>query len=73
MRGDDRRSAGMFSYIGPEERVPPDHPLRPIRHLVNEALEKLNGLFNKIYADTGRSSIPPEKLMRALLLQIFLL
>jgi transposase len=54
-----------------EDFVPADHPLRPIRLLVNEALTRLNGLFNVIYADTGRASIAPEKLMRALLLQVF--
>jgi transposase len=61
----------LFTVAKLEDFVPGDHPLRPIRKLVNEALEQLNGLFNKIYADTGRSSIAPEKLMRALLLQVF--
>ena len=51
--------------------MPEDHPLRPVRELVNEALNRLNGLFNLIYADTGCASIAPEKLMRALLLQVF--
>src|SRR6266480_5757296 len=54
-----------------EDFVPSDHPLRAIQVLVNEALGRLNGLFNEIYADTGRQSIAPEKLMRALLLQVF--
>lgn len=54
-----------------EDFVPADHPLRPIRTLVNEALSGLNGLFNEIYADHGRPSIPPEKLIRTLLLQVF--
>jgi transposase len=70
MRGDDRRSAGMFSYIGPEERVPPDHPLRPIRDMVDTALRELSREFARLYPKTGRPSIPPEKLLRALLLQL---
>lgn len=49
-----------------EDFVPADHPLRPIRSLVNEAMSRLNGLFNTIYADTGRASIAPEKLLRAM-------
>ena len=71
MRGTDGLQESLFTVAKLEDFVPADHPLRPIRKLVNEALEKLNGLFNKNYADTGRSSIAPEKLMRALLLQVF--
>lgn len=71
MRGADGLQESLFTVAKLEDFVPADHPLRPIRQLVNDALEELNGLFNKIYADTGRSSIAPEKLMRALLLQIF--
>ena len=71
MRGADGLQESLFTMAKLEDFVPADHPLRPIRGLVNEALEKLSGLFNKIYADTGRSSIAPEKLMRALLLQVF--
>jgi transposase len=70
MRGDDRQSAGMFSYIGPEQRVPPDHPLRPIREMVDTALRELSREFARLYPRTGRPSIPPEKLLRALLLQL---
>jgi transposase len=70
MRGDDRQSAGMFSYIGPEQRVPPDHPLRPIREMVDTALRELSREFARLYPKTGRPSIPPEKLLRALLLQL---
>jgi transposase len=70
MRGDDRHSAGMFSYIGPEERVPLDHPLRPIRDMVDTALRELSHEFARLYPKTGRPSIPPEKLLRALLLQL---
>jgi transposase len=71
MRGSDGMQEPLFTVTRLEEFVPADHPLRAIRVLVNEALVRLNGLFNEIYADTGRASIPPEKLMRALLLQVF--
>ena len=71
MRGSDGMQEALFTVAKLEDFVPSDHPLRPIRILVNEALVQLNGLFNDIYADHGRPSIPPEKLMRALLLQVF--
>src|SRR5476649_2130765 len=71
MRGSDGMQETLFTMAKLEDFVPADHPLRPIGVLVNEALERLNGLFNEIYADTGRASIAPEKLMRALLLQVF--
>lgn len=70
MRGDDPRNDSMFSYITPEARVRPDHPLRPIRRMVDAALARLSARFDRLYATTGRPSIPPEKLLRALLLQI---
>jgi len=60
----------MWSYVSPEQRVPADHPLRPMREMVNAALAKLSPEFSKLYAKRGRPSIPPERLMRALLLQI---
>ena len=60
----------MFSYISPEQRVPMDHPLRPIRTMVDEALVGLSRRFNKLYSKIGRPSIAPEKLLRALLLQV---
>ena len=69
MRGADRQTAAMFSYISPEGLVPQDHPLRAIRPLVNAALERLSGRFEQMYAPRGRESIAPEKLLRALLLQ----
>ncbi len=71
MRGTDGMQEPLFTMSKLEDFVPADHPLRPIRVLVNEALARLNDLFNEIYADGGRPSIPPEKLMRALLLQVF--
>ncbi len=61
----------MFSYVRLEERVPEDHPLRPIRSLVNAALDDLSPTFDALYAREGRPSIPPERLLRALLLQAF--
>jgi transposase len=71
MRGADRQTAAMFSYLSPEALVPENHPLRAIRPLVNAALERLSGDFDKIYSAFGRDSIAPEKLLRALLLQAF--
>ena len=72
MRGDDEQlQAGMFSYIALEERIPKDHPLRGIRQLVDEVLKNLSPEFDKLYAKVGRPSIPPERLLRALLLQAF--
>jgi len=71
MRGEDRQSAGLFSYVRLEERVPADHPLRAIRALVNAALGDLSAEIAALYAATGRPSIPPERLLRALLLQAF--
>ena len=60
----------MFSYISPDKRVPQDHPLRPIRAIVDRVLEQLSPRFNKLYARAGRPSIAPEKLLRTLLLQL---
>ncbi len=70
MRGNDQQNTTMFSYISPEERVPADHPLRPIRLMVDKALKGLSPLFDGLYSHTGRNSIPPERLLRALLLQV---
>jgi len=71
MRGDDQQQSGMFSYVSLEERIPRDHPLRPIRKTVDEIFRAMNQDFDGLYAKTGRPSIPPERLLRALLLQIF--
>ena len=71
MRGADEQTGALFSYLSPEALVPRQHPLRSIRRLVNAALEKLSGKFDTLYADSGRRSIAPEKLLRALLLQAF--
>jgi transposase len=70
MRGDDPRHDGLFSYVTPEARVRADHPLRPIRRMTDAALQRLSARFDALYSTTGRPSIPPEKLLRALLLQI---
>ena len=70
MRGIDTTQAAMFSYLSPEQRVPKDHPLRQIRVLCDIALKALAGEFDEMYSDIGRPSIAPEKLLRALLLQI---
>lgn len=70
MRGYDSQQSGMFSYLSPEQRVPADHPLRPIREMSDRALKGLARKFNEIYSATGRPSIAPEKLLRALLLQV---
>lgn len=71
MRGTDGRTEGLFSYVSCEARVPLDHPLRLMRAITDEALAALSGDFAALYARTGRPSIPPEKLLRALLLQAF--
>jgi transposase len=70
MRGDDPRHESMFSYITPEARVRPDHPLRPIRRMTDAALARLSSRFDQLYSSLGRPSIPPEQLLRALLLQM---
>src|SRR5437016_8430319 len=71
MRGDDRQPDSMFSYVSPEQRVPHDHPLRAIRGLVDAVLKDMSRDFGRLYATIGRPSIPPERLLRAQLLQIF--
>ena len=71
MRGSDERTGELFSYIDLEQRVRADHPLRSIRTLVNEALAALDQEFSTLYPSIGRPSVPPEKLLRAMLLQAF--
>ena len=71
MRGGDDRSGELFSYVDLEARVRRDHPLRVIRVIVNEALAALERDFATLYSPIGRPSIPPEKLLRAMLLQAF--
>src|SRR4051812_39293743 len=71
MRGSDERSGKLFSYVDLEKRVRADHPLRAIRSLTDSALESLSGDFAALYSGTGRPSIPPEMLLRAMLLQAF--
>ena len=69
MRGSDEQTAGMFSYLSPEARVRADHPLRAIRLMTDRVLHELSPRFDRMYSDVGRPSIPPEQLLRALLLQ----
>src|SRR4029450_7545216 len=71
MRGGDNRTGELFSYVALEARVRRDHPLRPMRTIVNEALAALEREFAALYSPMGRPSIPPEKLLRAMLLQAF--
>ena len=70
MRGHDEQTHYMFSYLSPEQRVPADHPLRAVRALTDQALKTMSRRFASLYAKTGRPSIPPEQLLRALLLQV---
>src|SRR5215472_581507 len=70
MRGCDYNQSAIFSYVSAEARIPQDHPLRPIREMCNQALRQLSRRFAKMYSSLGRQSIPPEQLLRALLLQV---
>ena len=70
MRGDDIQQSTMFSYISPDKRVPENHPLRPIRRITDEVLSKLSRAFAAMYSKIGRPSVPPEQILRALLLQV---
>jgi transposase len=70
MRGSDRQQADIYSYLSPEQRVRQNHPLRKIRVMADEALQNMSGRFDAMYAKTGRPSIPPEKLLRAQLIQM---
>jgi transposase len=72
MRGnDDQQQTGMFSYVALEERIPASHPLRGVRQLTDQVLQEMSGAFDGLYSKIGRPSIPPERLFRALLLQVF--
>ena len=70
MRGDDIRQDPLFSYVVTEARIPANHPLRKLRVVVNAILASMSAQFAALYSDVGRPSIPPEQLLRALLLQI---
>jgi transposase len=70
MRGEDTHQDHLYSYLSPEQRVPADHPLRAIRRMANTVLERLSPQLDTLYSAVGRPSIPPEKLLRALLLQV---
>ena len=69
MRGEETQQSSAFSYVSADERIPADHPLRAIRRMTDEVLERLGPVFEELYSSTGRPSIPPERLLRALLLQ----
>jgi hypothetical protein len=71
MRGDGRIQEGMFSYVSLQQRVPKDHPLRAVRKLTDTVLRTLGPELDALYADSGRPSIAPEYILRALLLQVF--
>lgn len=70
MRGADSQQTEVFSYIPIQKRIPQDHPLRPIRSMVDSVLKRLSPRFRELYSHTGRPSVPPERLLRALLQQI---
>src|SRR6059036_208197 len=70
MRGDDQHTGHLFSYLSPEDRIPADHPLRPIRQMTDAVFGRLSPRFDQLYSTMGRPSIPPEQLLRALLLQM---
>ena len=71
MRGQQERSGSLFSYVSIEDRIPANHPLRRIRKLADQALDRLNPTFCRLYASEGRPSVPPEQLLLASLLQAF--
>jgi transposase len=73
MRGHRERSSSLFSYVSIEERIPASHPLRRIRKLADQALDRLNPTFCELKASEGRPSVPPEQLLLASLLQALLL
>src|SRR5271163_3362271 len=70
MRGEDRTSGALFSYVDVEARIAANHPLRAMRRLTNAALTELDARFSALYEGIGRPSIPPERLLRAVLLQL---
>jgi transposase len=70
MRGFEQQSDALFIYLSPESFVPKEHPLRPIRQIVDKALENMSPVFSQMYSHTGRPSIPPERLLKAMLLQV---
>jgi transposase len=69
MRGNDKQQEEMFSYVSIEKRVPQEHPLRRVRAMTDAALQRMSPEFDALYACIGRPSIPPERLLRPLLLQ----
>src|ERR1051325_6639010 len=70
MRGSDINQSALYSYVSPDDRVPANHPLRAIREMADQALRQLSPRFSRLYSQLGRRSIAPEKLLRALILQV---
>jgi len=70
VRGDNEQQAAMYSYISPAQRVPADHPLRPLHKMTDEIFKQLSPRFDQLYSRMGRPSIAPERLLRTLLLQV---
>src|SRR5688572_9285246 len=68
MRGREKKQASIFSTVSPEQRVPQDHPLREVRAIADEALKSMSAKFARMYAKTGRPSIPPERLLKSMVL-----
>ena len=71
MRGDTKNQGQLFSYVSLESRIPSSHPIRKVRKIVDLAIEEIELAFDDMYSSVGRPSIPPEQLIRAMLLQIF--
>src|SRR3972149_1552732 len=71
LRREDPKQEAMFSYVSPEQRVPQDHPLRPVREMVDTILKEMSGRFARLYSERGRPSIAPERLLRGVLCRIF--
>lgn len=71
MRGDSTNQGELFSYVSLEARIPDNHPIRKVRKIVDTALAEIEPAFNDMYSSVGRPSIPPEQLIRSMLLQIF--
>ena len=70
MRGEDQKQTAMYSYVTLTQRIPADHPARQLRTLVNRALARMDAELEKLYSDTGRPSIAPERLLRVMLLMV---
>lgn len=72
MRGDDNKWDFIFSYISPEKRIPVDHPLRPVKAFADDILKEISKTFEKMYSHAGRPSIPPERLLKSMILRLYI-